>query len=161
MLRDVPTIQEYYGVDPFLGGYDTQDAMSDELKNFRQKEANGTAERWANAVLYKLRHYDCKFRLYMGLSDAMSKHFRKESVDCLFIDGDHTYNGTKSDIQQFIPLMKPNALVVFDDYNFPGVKQALDEFVTLSGLQMTPVNRYNQYYVNMPAAGGSSVKLPV
>ena len=159
MLREVPSITEYYGIDPFLGGYDSADAMSSELAKFNNKE-NGTNDRWANTLLYQLRSYECKFRLYKGFSHEISANFRNESIDCLFIDGDHTYSGVKRDLQHYIPLMKSNGLVVFDDYNFVGVKKALDELTTLTHLKLISLNSYNQYYIIIPQLGGTSLKLP-
>ncbi|MDA7926719.1 class I SAM-dependent methyltransferase [Verrucomicrobiales bacterium] len=54
------------------------------------------------------------------------------SVRFLFIDGDHSYEGVKKDLQLFVPKLCPGAIIVFDDYskNFPGLLVAVDEFLT-------------------------------
>lgn len=165
MLENVHTITEYYGIDPFLGGYDPHDAMSVELKQYRgdDKDPN-TVNRWANAVLYNLRQFGCKFRLYQGFSDDMKVKFPNNSIDCIFIDGDHTYKRAMNDILNYTPLMAPHGVIMFDDYNFPGVEIAVRAFGESSGLDVRNVNEhhdYGQYYVVIPATGGSSVKLPV
>jgi len=37
------------------------------------------------------------------------------TVDFMFIDGDHTYEGVKADFYNFLPLMKPGGYVAFHD----------------------------------------------
>jgi hypothetical protein len=64
----------------------------------------------------------------------------------IFIDGDHTYEGVKRDIELYFPLLKPNGLILFHDYlpllnsqnrdfilchhenTEPGIRQACDEY---------------------------------
>jgi predicted O-methyltransferase YrrM len=53
-------------------------------------------------------------------------------IDALYIDGDHTYKGCKRDFEIYSPYLRPNGLLIFDDYvqeNNPanGVKQVVDE----------------------------------
>lgn len=56
-----------------------------------------------------------------------------ESVDLLFIDGDHTYYGVLTDFKLWAPLVKSGGYIVFDDYhdaeNSPEVKIAVDEII--------------------------------
>lgn len=40
-----------------------------------------------------------------------------ECLDFLFIDGDHTYEGVKSDFQMYSPLVKKGGLIAFHDIN--------------------------------------------
>lgn len=56
------------------------------------------------------------------------------TVRFLFIDGDHTYEGVRKDLELFVPKLCANAIVVFDDFsdNFPGLLTAVDEFMTKS-----------------------------
>ena len=61
-----------------------------------------------------------------------------EKLDFLIVDGDHTYEGVKRDLDAWLPHMKPNSLVFLHDYDadgtcfagverYPGVKQAIEE----------------------------------
>ncbi|MDP3836951.1 MAG: class I SAM-dependent methyltransferase [bacterium] len=38
-----------------------------------------------------------------------------EKIDFLFIDGDHSYEGVKSDFENYYPLVKPGGLIAFHD----------------------------------------------
>lgn len=51
------------------------------------------------------------------------------SADMLWIDGDHSYEAVRSDIQQFAPLVTPGGLVCGHDYSswHPEVMKAVDE----------------------------------
>jgi predicted O-methyltransferase YrrM len=52
-------------------------------------------------------------------------------IDFLFIDGDHTYEGVKSDWEMYAPLVRPGGLVAFHDvagdYETTQVKKFWDE----------------------------------
>jgi predicted O-methyltransferase YrrM len=67
-------------------------------------------------------------------------------ADVIFIDGDHTYEGVKRDVELYFPLLKPNGIILFHDYlpavnsenrdfiyyhhanKEPGIRQACDEY---------------------------------
>jgi uncharacterized Rossmann fold enzyme len=64
-----------------------------------------------------------------------------ESLDFVFIDADHSYNGCKNDINAWYPKVKKGGLLSGHDYentNFSkfGVKQAVDEFVAENNLTL-------------------------
>lgn len=61
-------------------------------------------------------------------------HFDDHSIDFLFIDGDHRYEGIKRDLQLWFPKIKYGGIIAGHDYNEPtcGVKQAVDEFFTFT-----------------------------
>jgi predicted O-methyltransferase YrrM len=78
-----------------------------------------------------------KFQYIKGNSrDAKTFEKLKEhvsQVDVLFIDGDHSAFGVKSDFDLYSPLVKEGGYIVFDDYNdhrySPNVKIAVDEII--------------------------------
>ena len=61
------------------------------------------------------------------------EYIEDNSLDFVFIDADHSYEGCKADIQAWLPKLKPGGLLSGHDYDhpeLPGVKQAVDEFCT-------------------------------
>ena len=61
--------------------------------------------------------------------DAVKK-VKNKSLDFVFIDGDHSYEGCKADIEAWNKKVKPGGFLCGHDYGserFPGVKQAWDE----------------------------------
>jgi hypothetical protein len=60
--------------------------------------------------------------------------------DMVFIDGDHSYQAVKNDIDLWYPKVKDGGYIGGHDYDYPGldfgVKQAVDEFVTKHNLTL-------------------------
>jgi predicted O-methyltransferase YrrM len=73
------------------------------------------------------------------LGDSQTKETKNnllkliDSVDILFIDGDHSYNGVTKDFKFYSPLVKSGGYIIFDDYNdhqySPEVKVAVDDLI--------------------------------
>jgi len=85
----------------------------------------------AESVFEKLRPYK-NVSLVKGDSAIIPPGVVKESVNLLFIDANHTYDGAKRDFLAWIPYMAPNCRVVFHDYGLGwklGVKKFVDEEV--------------------------------
>lgn len=60
-----------------------------------------------------------------GLTIEIAKEYPDDYFDLIYIDGDHSYDGCKKDIEAWWP--KCNRFFIGDDYNKPGVKKAVDE----------------------------------
>jgi hypothetical protein len=60
------------------------------------------------------------------------KHIEDGSLDMIFIDAEHSYEGVKNDINNWIKKVKKGGIISGHDYdhpNFPGVKVAIEEAV--------------------------------
>ena len=60
--------------------------------------------------------------------------FDDESISFSYVDGDHSYEGVKSDLVALFPKMKPGGVMAFDDYHRrgwwgDGVIRAINEFL--------------------------------
>jgi predicted O-methyltransferase YrrM len=49
------------------------------------------------------------------MPDRIRNILNGKFLDLLFIDGDHTYGGVRSDYQMYLPLIRPGGLVAFHD----------------------------------------------
>ena len=77
------------------------------------------AEFMRNTEAYK----DC-ITAVRGRSEDVAKDF-KESIDLLFIDGDHSYEICRKDASLWIPLMRNGGTVIFHDTGWAeGVRRA-------------------------------------
>jgi hypothetical protein len=66
-------------------------------------------------------------------SDALSS-LGDESLDWIYIDGNHLYEGVMEDLTAALPKLRPGGLMACDDYGSPGwwedgVRRAVDDFV--------------------------------
>jgi predicted O-methyltransferase YrrM len=76
-----------------------------------------------------------------------------DSIDILFIDGDHSYYGVINDFSLYHDLVKPGGYIVFDDYNDsqyspevnPAVNDIVKQFSTQYKIIGTIPNLYNAH----------------
>lgn len=114
----------YYGIDPFKS-YDeyVNDINSSVLRIMNNR----------NACENNLSKFQNGKFVHFQLSSAVaSLKFKKKTIDLLFIDGNHSYEYVKSDLEKYWPLVKNNGIIAIHDYkhlNFPGVKKAVDKFL--------------------------------
>lgn len=70
---------------------------------------------------------------------ADSREFQlSKRVDVLFIDGDHSYEGCRADINNWYPQMAKKGVMLFHDADetSPGVVQAIEEFAGGNNLRV-------------------------
>lgn len=60
-------------------------------------------------------------------SVTASKHFEDASLDLVLLDAGHTYEDVAADIAAWLPKLKPGATLAGDDYNWTGVRKAIEE----------------------------------
>jgi len=93
----------------------SNDAMSEGKRETYQEFLDNT------------RKYQNLISPLRGTSTDVANAFN-EGVDLLFIDGDHTYEGVKADVDAWLPKLNKNALVIFHDIGWAeGVKRVVDE----------------------------------
>jgi predicted O-methyltransferase YrrM len=68
-------------------------------------------------------------------SEAASGKFADQSLDWLYIDGNHNYEFVRKDLELYFPKVKRGGYIVCDDYHYAGkwndgVTRAVDEFMT-------------------------------
>jgi hypothetical protein len=61
--------------------------------------------------------------------------FAADTLDWVYIDGDHTYEGVMADLEAYFPTVKPGGCIAGDDYGHAGwwedgVTRAVDEFAS-------------------------------
>jgi hypothetical protein len=78
--------------------------------------------------------------------------YRWGTPQFVFLDADHTYEGTKKSIDIWWPRLASNGILAGHDYDtkwFDGVIKAVDEFTDANGLQLLLCHkvRYKTWYV--------------
>lgn len=104
-----------YAIDHFLGSKGEEE---------QHKEAKEDVV--YNQFITNNGHYKNLKVLRMSSAEAV-KQFKDKSVDMVFIDGEHTYEGVKEDIKLWLP--KAKKLICGHDYceSWQGVKKAVEE----------------------------------
>lgn len=61
--------------------------------------------------------------------DAAARWNSPQPIGLVYVDGNHKYLAVKQDIANWAPKVQVGGYMVFDDYNSPQVKRAVDELV--------------------------------
>lgn len=82
------------------------------------------------------------FVLAIAFSHDVAQFIADESLDFVFIDGDHAYESVKQDINDWFPKVRKGGIVSGHDYYLfrsgrGGIVQAVDEFAAQHGYQVT------------------------
>jgi SAM-dependent methyltransferase len=74
-----------------------------------------------------------RVKVLRNRSDEVWESFEDSSLDFVWLDGDHTYDAVKRDLQALTRIVKPGGFIVGDDYTYgwwgDSVIKAVDEFV--------------------------------
>ena len=67
--------------------------------------------------------------------------FADASLDWVYIDGDHTYEAVRADLEAYYRVVRPGGFLAGDDYGVPGwwgdgVTQAVDEFAVKTRMKV-------------------------
>ena len=73
-----------------------------------------------------------------GNSHIVHDQFKDESIDFLFIDGDHNYDAVMKDLKFWYPKVKNGGIISGHDYMWVDarVKRAVDQFFLFTGVYM-------------------------
>lgn len=73
---------------------------------------------------------DQDFEVYRERSEDALQHFQPQSLALVFVDGDHTYEGARKDLVDYLPMIKSGGILTCHDCNqprWPGVAVAWRE----------------------------------
>ena len=80
------------------------------------------------------------YKLHEMTSNDAVLLFEDGSIDFLLIDGDHSYEGVKKDITNYLPKMKKGGVIVGDDAWGPDVQNALRDAMVGTGQEAQIAN---------------------
>ena len=73
----------------------------------------------------------CRNVLPLRTTSLVASQIVRNDLAAVFLDGDHSYEAVKADIESWMPKIKPGGILAGHDYGaeHPGVKQAADELL--------------------------------
>lgn len=72
-----------------------------------------------------------------------SKLYKDNSLDFIFIDGAHDYFNVKQDVEHWFPKIKVGGYITGDDYAWPPVKEAVNEYFGIKNITTIKAPTYN------------------
>ena len=109
-----------YGTETTLFCVDTwmNDGMSEGKRN-TWKEFNENTSKYSGFI------FSCR-----GTSQEIAMNFSR-SIDLLFIDGDHSLDGCRQDVESWLPYVRSGGIVLFHDYGWvEAVRQITHKLVS-------------------------------
>ena len=111
LLKTNPNIEKIYCIDP----YEKEFIIDGKSASIHFKKAKK-----------RLSKFNAKFIL--KTSDDAVKLFSKNSIDYIYIDGLHTYEQVKKDIENYFLILKKGGIMSGNDIENPQITKALCEF---------------------------------
>ena len=130
---------KYIGVDIFEHGEKSKNEVipninfRNPLKQFYYQYIKKENPYSLISVKKLLKKFEKNVEILKGDSKKILPKIDLTEVDYVFIDGGHSYETVKSDLNNCKIVIENKGIVLCDDYNLsyaPGVKEAIDEFVS-------------------------------
>ena len=137
---------KYIGIDIFEYDEKSKDEVipninfKNPLKQFYYKYIKKENPYSLNSVKKLLKKFEKNVEIIKGDSKKILPSIDLTEVDYVFLDGGHSYETVKNDLNNCKIVIKNNGIVLCDDYNLsyaPGVKKAIDEFSTNEQYEVT------------------------
>ena len=116
------------------------DAWSKEvyLKWSNKIESPGGEERLIEGYNRVVSKFGCLTNIKIIKMESIdaAKLFDNDFFNFIYIDAAHSYNAVKNDIDSWYSKMKKGGLFGGHDYQWPGVRKAVDEFVLTNNMTL-------------------------
>jgi hypothetical protein len=132
-----------YGIDPYVP-YDPTDGFNQIGTIEKTLSVQENFDLFCKSVTNRLSKYS-NFKHIRQSSAIAYKLFDDNSVDLIFVDGDHTHDAVKNDCELWWNKIKPGGIMCWDDYYWDDVKKAVDEFCVNRSLKLQAVTKNNSY----------------
>ena len=131
---------KYIGLDLFEESDENKNEVipnttfsSNPIKRFYFKYIKRQNPYSLEAVEELLEKFKNNVHLIKGNSNKVLKQIDMSKIDYVFLDGGHEYNTVLNDLNCCYEVINNNGVILCDDYDLlqaPGVKTAIDEFVS-------------------------------
>lgn len=130
-LMNNPKIKKLYLVDPYVVYFDGWDESPSDVEMVDNEKI----------ARKRLKPFQSKTVFVKEPSENAVKDI-PDGVDFVYIDGNHSYEYVKRDIEVYYPIVKEGGVIGGHDYNpvFPGVSIAVNAFVAEHGLVLHGLN---------------------
>lgn len=150
-----PTLS-YVGIDPYRAGYDPDDLFDRDVCDLFGMEPQEAMDCLFDTVARDLvESHGNRARVVREASVEASAGFERDSLDFVFVDGDHRYEAVTADLAAWWPKVKLGGVMAGDDYAWSDVRQAVNDFFHgLPGCAVTvlmkPEGKHLSWFVVKP-----------
>ena len=142
-------LEHLYLVDPTK--YYPGDGFATDIMKTIPRVPNNQFNELYELIRNELSPWSSKYTWYRKESLSITNsEIADGSVDCVFVDGDHTYDAVKHDLRFWWKKVRSGGMLLGDDYWMEGVARAVHEFAEENGLIVTfapnPANESYKIY---------------
>lgn len=130
-IMELDIVDKMYGVDPYAPHQGYRDYTRETTFSRLRANAHNRLDRYYN------------YEFIEAFSMEAVKRFEDNSLDFVYIDGDHSYEAVRDDMTAWFPKVKPGGIMAGDDYirshrdkKYYDVIHAIDDFVAANGLDL-------------------------
>lgn len=117
-LENLSNIKLVYAVDPYMPYHDGP-------SGFVPKEV---MDKVKELFLINTEAYKDRIKFLNTTGDSAHREIDDNSLDYIFIDGDHSYEAVCKDLRNYFSKVKAGGIFSGHDYSWEGVKRAVAEF---------------------------------
>jgi len=117
LLEECANIRKLFGVDPYLPYKDWNREITQEMIDAAKNSAVDIYTRFNNRA-----------ELLPTTSQHAATFFTPDSLDFIFVDGDHSYERCVEDLELWYSKIRPGGLFSGHDFSLPGVNKAIFDF---------------------------------
>jgi predicted O-methyltransferase YrrM len=151
LILENSELKRLYSIDPWLEEFPQEKSEKDGA-NVSQEQQD---YRYLSTI-FRLNRFRTRSVVLRMTSEEASALFSCNQLDFIFIDGNHTYQYVKQDLELWYPKIKPGGLFSGDDYLYTPkgkspVKDAVDEFVEANNLELYLTSeKFPRWYLIKP-----------
>jgi predicted O-methyltransferase YrrM len=123
----------YQGIDSYRAGYDPGDPFVDDVAALFGAPPQTALDRLHAAVAVKLVRYGGRANVLRMPAPEAAAFFADGCFDIVYIDGDHRRAAVEADLAAWFPKVRPGGVLCGDDFDWPGVSEAVIDFMTRRG----------------------------
>lgn len=130
-VKNVPNIKKYYAIDNYPSYTDWNGADFNEERQALMKQY----------AIDVLKPYKEKIEFVYENSSDFADSIENESLDFIFIDGDHSYEGFTKDLNNYFPKVKKGGIISGDDIILTSIDKGLKDFFAENKLEIKTNNK--------------------
>jgi hypothetical protein len=137
-ILDNTCIEKLYLIDPMV--YYPNDNFAEDVLKY------GGFEKLVNNIKIHLKEHENRYELFRCPSLSITnEQIPDDSLDAVFIDGDHSYEAVIKDLNFWWKKLKKGGWMLGDDYDSccPETRKAVDDFANANNLEIEFLSKPN------------------
>lgn len=128
-------VEKLYAIDPYIL-YGDVGVVRGFTRGIKKRYWPACFDGVFYYVKDRLAVFGDRVEMIRNTSDKVAKTIPDNSLDFVFIDGDHSYAAVLQDVANYYDKVRSGGIISGDDYIFAEVGKAVDEFFGQKGLQV-------------------------